>query len=135
MTATVCVDDRLGMMFNHRRQSQDRVLREELFRLADGRPLLVTPYTARQFQPEDQEKLQISDSPAAAAGEEDICFLEEGPLAPWASSISRLVLFRWNRHYPADVWLDIPLSDFTLEETREFPGFSHEKITMEVYRK
>ncbi len=68
MIVMVCLDDRNGMMFNHRRQSQDRVLRGEMLAQAGDRPLLVTPYTARQFSAEDQTRLRILEDPLAAAG-------------------------------------------------------------------
>ena len=34
MIAVVCIDDKGGMLFNRRRQSQDRLLREDLLREA-----------------------------------------------------------------------------------------------------
>ena len=33
MVLIVCVDDHNGMMFNHRRQSQDRILRADILNL------------------------------------------------------------------------------------------------------
>lgn len=39
MIVMLCVDDKYGMMFNCRRQSQDRVLRERMQKLAGGKPL------------------------------------------------------------------------------------------------
>lgn len=49
----------------------------------------------------------------------------------------RQSLFRWNRVYPADQYFDRSLltCGWTLRETEEFPGFSHAKITKEVYKK
>ena len=44
----------------------------------------------------------------------------------------RIVLYRWNRAYPADVKFTMP-KGFTLKESREFAGSSHEKITREEY--
>lgn len=36
MNLIVCVDDGCGMAFHHRRQSRDRVLREQILRLTAG---------------------------------------------------------------------------------------------------
>ena len=49
--------------------------------------------------------------------------------------IEKIILYRWNRKYPADFRFDINLEDseWKLAETREFTGSSHEKITEEVY--
>ena len=39
MKIIVCVDNQNGMMFNHRRQSQDRVLRKRILELTGGEKL------------------------------------------------------------------------------------------------
>ena len=44
-----CVDDDMGMMFNHRRQSQDRVLRERVLEATKGKKLWMNHYSAKQF--------------------------------------------------------------------------------------
>ena len=49
MIIAVCIDDKGGMLFNHRRQSQDRLLREDLLTEAAGRPLWMSGYSAKQF--------------------------------------------------------------------------------------
>ena len=46
--------------------------------------------------------------------------------------IEQFIIYRWNRVYPADVSVEIGV-EWKLTETEEFPGFSHEKITKEVY--
>ena len=64
-------------------------------------------------------------------------FLEEVPSEEVLAQTQKLVIYRWNRHYPADVrWEADPAEwGFALAETTEFPGSSHETITKEVYRK
>ena len=60
MRLIVCVDDGMGMMFNKRRQSKDARVREDMLAmLPEGKKLFVTPYTARQFLPEEQERLGV----------------------------------------------------------------------------
>lgn len=137
MILMVCVDDRGGMLFNHRRQSQDRVLRAQLLQTVGDAPLLVNAYTARQFSPEEQSRLRVLENPLDEAGCGEYCFWESSSPAPWEDRMEALILWKWNRVYPGDVFLGIPLADhgWTLTETREFPGSSHEKITMEVYRR
>ena len=51
-----------------------------------------------------------------------------------ADKIEKIVLFRWNRHYPADAHFQFP-GKWALTAREDFPGSSHEKITMEVYEK
>lgn len=127
MTLILCVDDRGGLMFNRRRQSQDRLVRQDMLRLCGGRPLAVSPYTARQFAAED------SIAVTAEPREEDTFFLEDLPPQPFLERAKKLVLYHWNRAYPGDVRIDLPPQGWKLEEQTEFPGYSHEKITREVY--
>ena len=127
MTLILCVDDRGGLLFNRRRQSQDRLVRQDMLRLCGEQPLAVSPYTARQFSPEDH--LKVTQEP----GEEDIFFLEDLPPRPFLERAEKLVLYHWNRVYPGDVHIVLPPQGWRLEEQVEFPGYSHEKITREVY--
>ena len=53
--------------------------------------------------------------------------------APFAGRVERVVLYRWDRAYPADLYWDLSLEGWTLARREEFPGFSHEIITKEVY--
>lgn len=135
MIVMVCVDDKGGTMFNHRRQSRDSVLRTEMLRIAEGKKLKLSPASAKQFTPEEQPLLEIGEDFLTTAEPGDFCFVEGAPLLPVEEKIQQLILFRWNRVYPADTHLDIPLAEhgWTLTETRDFAGSSHEKITQEVY--
>ena len=45
------------------------------------------------------------------AGKNDVCFIENQALPPYEKNIEALIVYRWNRIYPADVYLDINLSD------------------------
>lgn len=128
MTVYLCLDDRGGLLFNKRRLSRDAAVLADM--AAEG-PVTIDPFS---------EKL-LAQIPHLLAEEilpKDCRFFLENrnpesvlPLA------DRLVLYRWNRHYPADVrWEGTPGDyGFVLSETSEFPGKSHEKITKEVYVK
>lgn len=133
MRVIVCVDEAGGMSFANRRQSQDRMLRERLLERTAGAKLWMRPYSAKQFDP--QQEILAAENYLQLAGEDDWCFVETEDLTPWADRIRRLVVYRWNRRYPAD--LKFPEQLFSrrwrLESSREFAGFSHETITEEVY--
>ena len=49
MVLVVATDDQGGMMFNKRRQSQDRILRARILDLAKDSRLWMNAYTGRQF--------------------------------------------------------------------------------------
>ena len=133
MYVIVCADDNQGMLFNRRRQSQDRILREYLTDLARDHGFYMNAYSAKQF--ENTSMIQVSENFLEEAGKDDFCFVENQSLRDIADRIDGLILCRWNREYPADFYLDLDYSSWTLEHSEEFPGSSHEKITVEVYRK
>ena len=54
---------------------------------------------------------------------------------PDTANIESVVLYKWNRVYPADQYFTMDLSDWKLVETAEFAGSSHEKITEESYER
>ena len=133
MNLIVCVDDRMGMLFNMRRQSSDRVLRARILELTRSSVLYMNGFSAKQFAGMEMPQVRVSESPMEEAGERDFCFVENLPLLPYQHKIKRLILYRWNRHYPADKHFDLPLSAFRLIQTSEFSGYSHENITEEIY--
>ncbi len=133
MIAVVCVDDRNGTLFHARRQSQDRCLREDLLSLCPG-TLRMNEYSARMFSGQE-ERIAVSEDFLEEAGQGEWCFVENVPLAPYLKKLEGLVLYRWNRAYPADAHLDVPLDGFLLTDKLDFPGSSHETLTRETYRR
>ena len=63
------------------------------------------------------------------------CFAELENLNGYEDNVQELILFRWNRVYPADLYFPFHMENWSLIAREEFRGSSHEKITMEVYRK
>lgn len=134
MTVAVCLDDNNGMLFNGRRQSRDRELLLDLQKTAAGR-IVIRPFSEKLFS-QAGIPVTVSDAPETEATAEDIVFFEEGDIAAVLSAATRLIVYRWNRVYPADaVWQgELPPHGFTLAgEPTEFVGSSHETITKEVY--
>ena len=135
MEVIVCLDDRNGMRFHGRRQSRDRRVVEDLLGRLEGNRLWIAPCSADLFAGREQE-VQVSEQFLAQAGEQDVCLVEDRLLAEEEERIGTLVVYRWNRRYPADLRLDLRLGErWKLCGQEEFPGHSHETITREVYRK
>ena len=134
MKLIVCLSDGGGMMFNHRRQSRDRVLIADMIRHVDKTPLWVSPYSAPLFG-EEADTLHVASNPIESAGEDDYCFVEDTPLPQKLDGVSELIIYRWNRLYPADVRFDCDTSSFFLAESGEFVGSSHDNITKEIWKK
>lgn len=130
----VCLDDENGMAFNHRRQSSDRALINDVCMLAEGRQLWMNAYSAPLFaEAACVADCHVSAQFLAEAPAHALCFVEDQPLAPHAAHITRFVVYHWNRRYPADVRFDLSLDEWQLVEIKDFRGHSHERITREVY--
>lgn len=134
MNIIVCIDASGGMLFNGRRQSKDRTLRAQARLLAQGQPLWMNSYTARQFA-EDGTPVIADEVFLDNAPKDAWCFVENVDVRPFADKIQKVALYRWNRLYPADVMFPMAVFEakWNLISTREFAGSSHDRITEEVY--
>ena len=134
MIAIVCIDDKNGMLFNNRRQSKDQILRQDIYKQTNGKILWMNEFSYHQFEEDGYENICVEEQFYLKAKEEEYCFIETLSLLEIEDKIDRLILYRWNRTYPADFWFDLPLEEqWKLENVEEFPGKSHEKITKEEY--
>jgi hypothetical protein len=96
--------------------------------------LWISPYSAPLF-PKDCPHLQVTPDPAKTAGASDYCFVEDTPLPQSLEDVNELLIYRWNRLYPSDVFFTCNTSAFSLAETNEFVGSSHDNITKEIWKK
>lgn len=133
MIAAICLDDHLGMLFNGRRLSQDRRVRSDLLSHTQGQKLWLNAYSARQFSDSEQESLHVTEDFLDKAPAGSYCFVENEALKPHLDRLEELIIYHWNRVYPSDVRFDLDLSEWKLIDRKEFPGYSHEKITKERY--
>ena len=137
MILIVCLDDNNGMMFNKRRQSKDAVLRADMIRTVGGR-LWMNSYSSKQFEEDgslESQGIIVDEDCINKAGDGEYCFIESGVVSAAESKIEKLIIYKWNRIYPADMKFDIDLNGWKLESATEFAGKSHEKITKEIYIK
>lgn len=137
MNIIVCIDDGGGILFNHRRVSKDRVLMQWLAEYVGGKPIWALPYSKDLFaECKPTPKLMIAEDylSKGVAEKEAFCFVEDDSFKAYLPKIRRILLCKWNRRYPSDVKfpLDI-LKDFEEKNSWEFPGSSHEKITVEEW--
>ena len=135
MILIVCVDDDNGMMFNHRRQSQDRVLRERVLGMIAGSRLWMNHYTEKQFSTDNATQINVDDDFLNEDAPGDYCFDEGDDVPDYEKWIEKIILYKWNRRYPGDMHFDLPLTahGWRLTGSTDFIGSSHEKITEEVY--
>ncbi len=131
MKVITCVDNDGGLFFNERRQSQDRGFISNLLQLCKGRTLYISDYSAPLFPKE--KHIKVVEDPLKTAKKRQFCFVEGQYLKPYEDKIEALILYHWNRDYPADRYLDLDLTQWTLVETTTFAGTSHDHIRREVY--
>ena len=122
------------MLFNHRRLSRDRRVCEKILDYSNEKELWMNAYSRKLFTDlTDINSIQIDEKFLDKS--QSICFVENQDITPYLPKIDTLVLFQWNRDYPADFFFTVDLSQWNLISTEDFEGTSHEKITMEVYKK
>ena len=137
MLIIVCIDEKNGMMFNHRRQSRDSAVCQDILKECRGKKLYMSSYSQKLFGEAQEAEIQISDNILNQARESDACFIEDIRLSDFEDRIQTVILYKWNRKYPADLYFTLDLSDgsWELQRTEEFNGSSHERITKEVYKR
>ena len=141
----VCVDNRMGICFNGRRVSRDRMVSEDILEMTRGNVLWMAPEADKLFKEvfkakeevcqetgtgkkiqdaghlEDEKMWKVDRNFLEKAEEEDFCFVEGENLAGYEGKITEIVLYKWNRDYPADVFFEVDLSKWRLEREKIFP--------------
>ena len=115
MNIIICTDDQSGMLFNGRRQSRDRVMIADMLQTvrASGGALWIRPFSEKLLAgAEGGEAVRVDSHCMEKAAEEDYCFIEDLPLADYQVNIGSVIVYRWNRRYPADFWLDLELTEW-----------------------
>ena len=134
MTLILCLDDKNGMAFNGRRQSRDAQLRARILMQVGQRKLWMSQYSAKQFELLPEQVI-VDDDFMNKAEAGDICFAELNDPSDNLSRCSKIIIYQWNRVYPADLFF--PLAKYAdrmkLLRKEDFVGSSHERITEEIY--
>lgn len=134
MKLIACVDNSMGMAFGGRRQSRDGALIGDM--LKNFGESLAADISSSHLFPQESG-VCFADLVSYEAGESEYVFTEKYPPSYFFQrrDIAEIVLYRWNRDYPSDMFFDIPLDAWKLADTFEFQGTSHDKITRERYVK
>ena len=137
MNIIICLDDNNGMMVNKRRQSQDRILRADLKEFIKDKDLYMNNYSYKLYKDIDNGNIKVSENFLEQCTENDFCLVEDKLLNNYINKINNIIIYKWNRIYPSDLYFDINLTSNSWEllETKEFEGSSHEKITRIIYRR
>ena len=133
ITLAVCLDDMKGMLYNHRRQSRDRLLYADLLAHCDG-ALTVAPYSKSLF-PADTP-VAVDESPLDSVND-GFVFIEEPRLIGSLDKVERVIVYGWLKLYPRDECFpfDLEREGFKLVGESELVGSSHDKIWKGIYEK
>ena len=141
MTVYIAIDDANGMLFNNRRQSQDRILRADMLEDCKDVKLWISQYSKKFFVDPNGEithtNVMMDDNYLSLAGETDCCYVEKEDITPYIDKIDTIVLYKWNVAYPADTYFNISLldSNWKKHSMSHFKGSSHDKILKEVWKR
>lgn len=134
MNIIICIDNNKGMLFNGRRQSRDSAVLTDIIESVGSKGLRLSPFSEKLFRG-FPERLIVDDGFLENAEKGDFCFAENAELSGSCERIESLIVYNWNRDYPADFYCDLDFSLFELSEERDFSGSSHEKITKQIFIK
>ena len=95
MYIIICLDDNNGLAFNHRRQSQDRIVAEDIRKTVGEKKLWITDYSRKLFQA--VSNLEISENPKEEAKKGEYVFQELETLDTDDEQIEQFIIYRWNR--------------------------------------
>lgn len=131
MNIIVCLDSNNGMMFNKRRQSRDRAIYARIINLIGNGKLWINEYSKPLFENCDVE---VVDNCVAKAGANDYAFVENVDVIPYSDGINKIIVYRWNKTYPADRFFpEILLDGKARTCVSNFKGNSHDIIFEEIY--
>lgn len=130
MHLIVCIEDHDGMSFCGRRLSSDRILTEYILQLTAENALWMNAYSANIFP---QNAVHVDEDFLQKAGIGEYCFVETEKLTQ-LPDLESIILCKWNRCYPATCKFPRELlKGMSLKHREDFPGNSHDKITVERY--
>lgn len=133
MILIVCVDEKNGMMFNNRRQSKDRILSEHILKIVDNKKIWMNSYSKSAFEGQESLNITVDDNFIEKIDKNEYCFVENIDANTIINKVDKIIVYNWNRHYPADRYFNINLEEWVVDSENEFQGSSHEKISEKIY--
>jgi hypothetical protein len=135
MIIILTLDDKNAVSFAGKRQASDRAVADYMSSITQGAPLYIKEKSTSFFKNCITPPTLCAVDSFDNLKDSDVCFMEEVPSAQLMAQAEKLIVFRWNRNYPSMTNERVHLSGWNFECSLEFPGYSHEKITMEVLLK
>ena len=132
------LDKNNGVLFNHRRQSKDAFLTENIVSKVkqENGTLFVSDYSKKLFDGSDVSIQSLAEFNLSEAKENDFVFIENEDiqLNDYTGELE-YYFYKWPSVYPSDKTLELPLNDAEVIKKEQFKGNSHDKIYLEIWRK
>lgn len=134
MKLIVCVDLNNGMLFNNRRQSKDNNLIMHISNMIGDKKLWITEFSKNLYKEKINYNLLKLDD-VSKISEDEFCFIENISPSVLEKNVEEIIIYNWNRNYPADFYFDINLDNWILKSQIDIIGSSHSKITQKIYKR
>ena len=138
MKVIYVLDKNNGILFNHRRQSRDAFLVENIANKVnqENGTLYVSDYSKELFEGTDVSMQSLADFNLSEAKENDFVFIENEDIQ-LDDYKGELVyyFYKWPSVYPSDKKLELPLNDAEVVQKEQFKGNAHDEIYLEIWRR
>lgn len=133
MILILCVDKDYGMLFNHRRLSQDKNMMVDMADMIKDEKLYMNSYSYELYKNLGCQNIIVDEQLDKDNG---YCLIENQTITKLNDVIKEVVIYNWNRKYPADLYFPYSLLEgWDIKECYEFVGNSHDTITKTVYER
>ncbi len=145
MRVVYVLDQKNGMMFNHRRQSFDQTIIKKIVedvKDTNGR-LWLSDYSKELFASYDVKVMPLEEFDLTTINDNDVVYVEnidvdlEAMIADKEVSIE-LNFYRWDKVYPSDKKMTFTkelLDAFFVKDSYELSGDIHDVISVEIWNK
>ena len=149
-TIIACVDPRMGLSFNQKRQSRDKNVIHDILTVTEHNNIIINPYSVEYVltnrnDTSDNHRWIITKNPLETLENPDFIhsdyvFVEINTLPEIAALLNkadRVILYVWNETYMyTEQFPDIrKQTQWTKISSHSFPGSSHDEITCEIYER
>lgn len=138
MKVIYVLDKNNGVLFNHRRQSRDAFLVENIVNKInqENGTLYVSDYSKKLFEGTDVSIQSLAEFNLSGAKENDFVFIENEDiqLEDYKGDLD-YYFYKWPSVYPSDKKIELPLNDAEVVKKETFSGNSHDEIYLEIWRR
>ena len=131
MILIVCISKKMGLTFNNRRVSRDKAVIQDIVKHANGQKVHASPYSKVLFD-DISENIEISTNYLRNANDGEFVFFEQGSVQSIIPKVDTIIVYNWNRDYPADETFTIPSGFYKVSE-EHLTGNSHDIIIKTIY--